>query len=206
MAHQYTEYKERLRMVAMANGFCTAAEIHELPARGGLPGVILFAMSRVETPYVFVYEHDWLMLREIDTAGILSSLASSRFVNYVRLNKQWLYEAGWDYVLKPDVGRRVVPLTRTSCWSANPHFSKISYYHRMILPLVRARPEGGSWGFEEGPFGGFMKEMRYVGFDRAQRRWGTFVYGRIGDPPVILHQDGRKGRSPHDDGTKNATP
>lgn len=189
---RYSLYKASLRLAASAGMFHTRAEICELPRRAGLPGVILAGAAQVQTPYVLVFEHDWQLVREIDTQGILRTLATSSRVQYIRLNREWTYEGGWDFILKPDVRRRPVPLLRTSAWSANPHFSKMSYYRSMVLPHLVERPEGGAKGFEEPLFTKLCREIRAIGFDRAHRRWGVFVYGRLGDPPVVGHLDGRE--------------
>jgi hypothetical protein len=194
LAERYQSYKSRLRMVAGSGLLCTRVEVHELPRRVGLPGVILAGSSYVRTPYLLVYEHDWQIVRPIDTSGILRTLATSRGVQYIRLNKKRTREGDWDFVLKPDVRRRPVPLVRTSAWSATPHFSKMSYYRRMILPHLTERPDGGPLGFEEGRFSSLCREIRTVGFDRAHRRWGVFIYGRLGDPPVVIHLDGQRSR------------
>lgn len=188
---RYATYKQCLRAMIAANVFCTAVELHELPDAVGLPGVILAGCALVRTPFVLIYEHDWELLRPIDTTGILKTLAEHRIVRSVRLNKRRTREAALDFVLKPDLTCRPVALVRTSAWSANPHFAKMSYYRRIILPQIRERPGGGSYGFEEPCFARLRRDIVRLGFDRAHRRWGVFIYGRINDPPVIAHLDGR---------------
>lgn len=191
-AARYAEYKQRLRSLVAAGRFCTRMELIELPSAAGLPGVILEGCARVRTPYVLVYEHDWELARRVDSHGIVRTLMQYRDVHHVRLNKREICESGWDFVLKPDRRRRQVPLVRTSSWSANPHFSRMSYYRRLILPRLCARVQGGSAGFDEPLCKSLHQEIRYCGFDRAQRRWGVFIYGHLGDPPIVLHLDGRR--------------
>jgi hypothetical protein len=189
-AQRYAEYKVRLCALVRGGRFCTDVEVIELPQAVGLPGVILAGIARIRTPYVLVYEHDWVLARRIDTRGILRTLSGSRTVQYIRLNKRRTRETGWEFVLKPDVRTRAIPLVRSSMWSANPHFAKMAYYRRLVLPRLRPRP-GEAKGFEE-PLSRLLQyEILNFGFDRAQRRWGVFVYGRLGDPALVHHLDGR---------------
>lgn len=188
---QYQAYKLRLRTQVAAKLFPTSAEILELPHPVGLPGVIIQGCERITTPYVLVFEHDFEVIRSIDVRGILQTFAQSKAVQHIRLNKRANREAGFDFVLKPDVERRPVPLVRTSAWSANPHFAKMSYYREMVLPNITARPGGGAPGFEEPLFAMLCADIRKVGFDRAQRKWGVFLYGDLDAPATIVHLDGR---------------
>jgi hypothetical protein len=190
LATRYELYKRRLHALAQSGGFCTRVEITELEHAVGLPGVILEAVFRVSTPYLFVFEHDWEVIRPIDTSGIVRALARYRTVQHIRLNKRRTTICGWDRILEPDSMMRGVPLTRTSCWSGTPHFAKMSHYHRVVLPRIRERPGGGTLGFEDPVHASYVRDIRSFGFDRAQRDWGVFIYGRIGDPPSVLHLDG----------------
>ena len=117
---------------------------------------------------------------------------------YVRLNKRRTRETGWDSVLKPDVRDRHLPLVRTGCWSANPHFARTAHYRRIVMPHLQVQPAGGSEGFEHPVFHAYQADIHRLGFDRAQRRWGVFILGRLGDPPVVSHLDGQ-GTVPADD-------
>jgi hypothetical protein len=191
LRERYEEYKQTLRRLADEQKFCTAVEIVELPACVGLSGVIRAGIPLVKTPYVLVYEHDWEIVRHIDTLGILLTFEKCPDVQYVRLNKRHTIESGWDWVLKPDTRSRPVPLVRTSCWSANPHFARIAYYMKMILPRIADQPGGGTTGFEHPLFYAYQEDIRTLGFDRAQQHWGVFIYGKLGDPPVVRHLDGR---------------
>ncbi|MGH9159508.1 MAG: hypothetical protein ACRD2X_05940 [Vicinamibacteraceae bacterium] len=190
LSARYELYKKRLRGLAQQGGFCTSVAIIELEEAVGLPGVILHGASRVRTPYLLVFEHDWEIVRPIDTAGIVRTFAQYRGVQNIRLNKRRTTVCGWDTILDPDSMMRAVPLTRTSCWSGTPHFAKMSHYQRVVLPSIRERLGGGTLGYEDPVHLSYVRDIRRVGFDRAQRDWGVFIYGRMGDPPSVLHLDG----------------
>jgi hypothetical protein len=46
---------------------------------------------------------------------------------------------------------------------------------------------GSSFGIEEVLFRLQAKDIRNEGFDKAHEKWGTFVYGNIGDAPRVVH-------------------
>jgi hypothetical protein len=157
--------------------------------------VILAGAAAVQTPYLLVFDHDWIVTRDIDTVAILRTFQRHSDVNYVRLNKHRNQEAGaleigWDVVLKPDVRARPASLIRTCCWQGTPHFARTRYYRRVVCPHLRVRPEGGALGYEDPLNEHYLADIMSLGFDRAQRKWGVFIYGRFGDAPAIRHLDG----------------
>jgi hypothetical protein len=195
LAARYREYKQKLRALAASGRFSTAVEIIDRSSPVGLPGVILDGLARAHTPYVLVYEHDWRLVRRIDTRGILRTFTEHRDVKYVRLNKHENREMGslygsWDVVVKPDVRRRPVPLLRTGCWQCTPHFARTSYYLKVVRPHLSECPQGGAHGYEDRLNAHYVGDVMALGFDRAQRKWGVFIYGKTGDRAVVRHLNG----------------
>ena len=191
LAPAYDDYKRRLRALAAGDQLDVKAEIVELDSCAGLGGAVRTALDHIRTPYLLMYEHDWRLTRAVDVPAILGLFAADREVHYVRLNKRRTHETGWDSVLKPDDGQRHLPLTRTGCWSANPHIARTSHYRRHVLPHLRTQPGGGSEGFEHPVFHAYQADIHRLGFDRAQRRWGVFILGPLGERPYVTHMDGR---------------
>lgn len=188
----YDEYKRRLRILANEGVFTTDVEVVELDQCVGLGGVMLAAVDRVRTPYLLTYEHDWRLVQPVEAAAVLGLFTDWCDVHYVRLNKRRTHEAGWDSVLKPDVRERHLRLVRTGCWSANPHFARTSHYRRLVVPHLQVQAAGGSEGFEHPVFHAYQGDIHRLGFDRAQRRWGVFILGGLGDPALVSHLDGRR--------------
>lgn len=190
--HRYALYKQRLHEIVKAGLFETEVELVECPRRVGLAGAVLAGAANIDTPYVFMHEHDWEVVRPIDVKGILSVMAIDEEVKHVRLNKWANEERGWDFVIKEDTRRRAIPLLRTLCWSSNPHFAKMSYYRDVVLPRLSSHYGGGAECFEVPLYRLVLKDVQRRGFDRAHEEWGLFIYGQLGDPAVVTHLDGRR--------------
>jgi hypothetical protein len=189
--YEYTEYKRRLRALCQAGELGTRAAIVEQEHRVGLPGVILCAFEHVRTPLVLVFDHDWEWLRRVDLKGLARMMLSDSGVQCIRFNKRRTFETGWDTVLKADCKRRPRPLTRTSCWSGTPHLATVRFYRERVLPRIAEIPGGGAVGYEEPVNEAYWHAVTAIGFDKAQSQWGVFIYGRLGDPAVVRHLDGR---------------
>jgi hypothetical protein len=190
-AAAYDAYKERLKALQHAGILGTRVEVLECPTRMGLSGVVLSGMARIDTPYLLFHEHDWEVTRPVDVDGILQTFENWPQVHHIRLNVRTNVRTGWDFVLEADKESRPVPLLRTSSWSSNPHFARVSYYRSSILPRLTNSPDGGAASFEGPIFRAAVADIRAQGFESSHQNWGTFVYGSFGDPPIVSHLDGR---------------
>lgn len=185
-------YRERLRHLVEGQSEFSPATLVELPVTMGLPGVIMEAFRHVQTRCVLVFQHDVEVVRSIDVQGILSAiLLDGSPVKYVRINHRRNIAIKSDYILKEFSDPRVaIPLLRTSSWSDMPHFTTAEYYRLTVLPLLKAGR--GSRGVENKVAAVYWENIERDGFDKAQSWHGTFLYGNLGDPPVVRHLDGRK--------------
>lgn len=150
-------------------------------------GTLRRFFDKIETEYLLLWEHDWELLRPLPVADILASLANP--VRFLRLNKRPNVVAGWDRKLVPYESR--IPLLATPCWSSNPHFARTDTYRNLILPHCL---DGGA--IEPRIMGkpGFAEKDADAGLESFTRRWGMFVYGKLNEPPVVRHLDGRETR------------
>ncbi|ROO60623.1 hypothetical protein EDC02_2534 [Micromonospora sp. Llam0] len=187
----YSEYLRRLRKLSDSKAFGTESEVVELGRPVGVGGTMLAAYERVDTPYALHFEHDWKLIRPIDSGAVLAAFERWNDINYVRLSVRRIEEAGSDSVLKPDAVKREIPLVRTCSWSASPHFSRTEFYRRVVLPEVFERPGDSIRGLEIPIYRKYLADIIRFGFDRASAEWGIFLLGDFGDPPLIDHIDGR---------------
>ncbi len=146
------------------------------------------AMEQVKTPFVFVHQHDFKIIKTIDAAGLIRSMEENPNLKHVRLNRRWVMATKWDGKVDNVVeGPSYVPLTRTWGWSDNDHFSPKQYYDEFIFPKIkRKRP---------------MEKVIHPLQRRAERKnrekhkvFGTYIYGSLGDSPIIAHLDGKRWR------------
>jgi len=178
---RYEEYKSRLRRL-VSDG------LHEVDKRVHQAGAVRRALGRVDTKFILLLEHDFEIVRPLETRRILHALDNHREVKFVRLNKRANRPTGWDRVLIAWEKVDELRLLRTPCWSSNPHFSRTEVYKELVVPCCR---DGRS--LEEclmGPPGNGRDDLNRLGFHEFQRKWGTFVYGGLGDLPVVNHLNG----------------
>jgi hypothetical protein len=187
----YSEYRRRLRKLSDRKAFGTDSQIIELTQPAGVGGAVLAAYEQLDTPYALHFEHDWRLVRNIDAEAIVALFEQWNDINCVRLSLRPVEEGGSDSVLKPDSVEREIPLVRTCSWSASPHFARTAYYRRAVLPLVFERAGDSIRGLEIRIYREYLADIFSLGFDRASAKWGIFIYGDFGDPPLIEHIDGR---------------
>ena len=153
------------------------------------------AMEHVTTPFVFVHQHDFKIIKPIDVVGLIRSMEENPNLKHVRLNRRHVMSTKWDGRVDNVVeGPSYVPLTRTWGWSDNDHFSPKKYYDDFIFPKIkRKRP---------------MEKVIHPMQRRAERKnrenhkiFGTYIYGELGNKPIIAHLDGKRWRDRSDPST-----
>lgn len=160
------------------------------PRWGHLSGNIRNALQEVTTPYVLICQHDFPFIRGLELARVIAGMAGTPRIQHVRFNKNANTPVVWDCdppsraqfyteeVIATPLGE--LRLTRTIGWSDNNHLCRVDYYRNIILPLVGERrifPEHAA---------------NLAASHRVHDVLGTYIFGGIGDPPVLEHRDGRR--------------
>jgi len=186
---EYNEYKNNVVKFYKKNSNIKFLHLEEW---GHLSGVMEIAVRNIETPFIFVQQHDLPLIREFDLDNVLKCLEKDDLVKHVRLNKRHNIAVGWDR--RPLFGAYENPyvnLTRTACWSDQSHLTTSSYYENVILPEIKDKKI-----FMEEVFHWKMNLPEGKELEAMHKKLGTFIYGSPGDPPVIRHSDARNGFSP----------
>jgi len=138
---------------------------------------------------MLVCQHDLAFVRPVDLPGLVRGMARRPDIRHVRFNKTENAPTTWDgepagrrrffteEVLAAGAGD--IRLTRTIGWSDNNHLCRADYYRHVILPLVRDRcihPEHAA---------------NLAASPRMHDLLGTYIFGGLGEPPVLHHLDGR---------------
>lgn len=181
---EYNEYKNNV--VKFYKKYSNIKFLH-LEEWGHLSGVMEMAVQNVETPFIFVQQHDLPLIREFDLDKVLICLEKDKLVKHVRLNKRHNLAIGWDR--RPLFGaydNQYVNLTKTACWSDQSHLTTRAYYENVILPETK-----GKKIFMEEVFHWKMNLPEGRELEEMHKKLGTFLYGSPGDPPVIRHSDAR---------------
>lgn len=159
----------------------------------GLAGLVKAFISHFELPLMFNMQHDWIIANQetINTPKLIDSMLSHPELQIVRFHKRTLPQPR-RYVDRnyKEVDESVygVPVIATDGWGDSPHFASLKHYHEKVKPnLDLSVGPDGRYGVE-GPLSkNYKHRVRRVGFETAQKEWGSFIYGKFGDPGRIEH-------------------
>ena len=144
------------------------------------------AMKHVKTPYVFVHQHDFKLVKPIDAVGIIRSMDENPRLKHIRLPRHQVKQTCWDFIVDENIeGPCYVPLCRTYGWSDNDHFVRKSYYDDFIFPKIKGkRPM-------EVVINPLMRKATKEN-PALHQVFGTYLYGKYGDGRCIIHLDGKR--------------
>jgi hypothetical protein len=183
-------YKNNLEAFAMFHGFDLLV-VHNY----GLQKIMIDMVEKISTPYMMFLEHDWQFQDSfIDIYRLIRLFDHYKQINYVRFNKRENGISNYDFIMEKETLFSDMDLIRTVSHSNNPFIVRIDKFRREWLPVcindpffkkldLRAMPIG----IEEPLFKLHMQDVRRMGFAQAHKSWGSYVYGKIGDPARVLH-------------------
>lgn len=183
-------YHQNLQKFAENHGFNLTVQ-HNY----GLQKIVSDMLQRVTSPYLLFLEHDWeFQGLEIDIAALIDVFERYENINYVRFNKRNNLIAGFDFILEEESLVPDVDLIRTVAHSNNPFIVRVDKFRQEWLPACLNDPiyqqydlRGQALGIEDPLFKRHIQDVRRLGFAGAHDLWGTYVFGKMGDPPRIVH-------------------
>ena len=196
---RYMQYFERLRdfipKYAAATGLTPQLLIRR--SHGHIVGNIAFALSHVHTPYLLKAEHDVEFVASINLASVVRDMQREPAIKVVRFNHRTtsFYSCDRGYFGDPEHNARIFSnltsrtqlenaYTRSVCFSDMAHITTAAFYRDLVLTSrVTDSPCVGPEGYIQ-PF---------VALDHA--KYGTYVFGAIGTPASVQHNDAKGQRT-----------
>lgn len=173
----------------------------------GLISSINTVLPLIETDYFLFLEHDWIFLNKdsINFKNLIESFDKYPFIHSVWFNKDDNqlkgFEIGADSTgtETPYGPEERVPdtnLTTTIRWSNNPAIHRTSKYKELFNkyvtnPYINSIHQGSN-NVEEALIDNYRKELTTDIWINVRDRWGTYLYGKIGDGPFVGHLDASK--------------
>ena len=184
------KYEDNLKRFADRNGFTFIHFDH-----CGLQHIVRVMLDRIHTPYLLFLEHDWRFLPSpIHLDQLMERCDLDPGIHFIRFNKRPNIISNYDYLLQKEDEPSSLPLLRTVCHSNNPALIRVSTFRHQWLPICLHDPlsramdlRGKAFGLENPLFKAHIKDVRRLGFTRAHKTWGTYVYGSYDDPHRIVH-------------------
>lgn len=216
---KYLQYIEYLKILTKIDDDFKNVEIVVSNTHGGLTGSTKIGLELSTTPLTLHFEHDYYAISEIDILKIASEMINKQRIKYIRFNlcDNWQYDIFdknceksrksycLDTILEED-NMIDIPVLKTDGWASLPHligdwYKKIildmdhPFHHHEIYRIIM----NGIYrtGFNhlndimmDRHSNDWLKIAYKKGFDIISSTYGAYVYGKIGDGPVIRHLDG----------------
>lgn len=149
-----------------------------------LAGALDEAVKHVTTPYIFMHQHDIVLIKDFDLNGLIATMEANDGIQHVLLSTGTNnYGTSADAYVE---GTTFVPLSRHFTWSDMTHVTRASYYREFVLPLCRHRR-----GFMEWTLNGALEQARKEIGTAGHLPFGTYLYGNLQDGYYTRHTDGR---------------
>ena len=144
-------------------------------------GSIEKLITHVQSPVYFHLEDDFIFLKSIDFDAILPCFENDT-VNMIRFNRLRNVANWWDAILRP-CQMAGIDLLAVSSWAFNPSLVRTQKMREFIKSGYVTRYRAS----EDILVGAYWADIAAKGFDAAHKKWGTFIYGQIGDGPAVQH-------------------
>jgi len=112
-AADYEQYKQEIITLTKTDPYFANTELIFCEKWVHLAGAVREAMAHVTTPYIFIHQHDFVLMNDFELNGVIATMEANPNVKYVRLahppNIHWLPSGDVDPVV---IGPSFVPLMR----------------------------------------------------------------------------------------------
>jgi hypothetical protein len=184
--NKYEEYKKKITQLTRSDPYFANTKLVFCSSRQHLSGAIREAIRLVDTPFVFIHQHDLVLLKEFDLNGLLASMIANPLIKHVHLyslpNHDTYFPA--DQTDEIVEGPHFVPLCRTSRWTDQSHIASLDYYKNFVLPQCNKN-------FMERRLHPALEKAMHLSGWEGHREFGTYLYGNLEDGLFIKHTDGR---------------
>jgi hypothetical protein len=184
---RYEKYKKNVQQLVQEDPYFSNTELIFCKTWGHLTGTLKEAIAHVDTPFVFIHQHDLILLQGFDLNAVIATMTANPKIRHVLFGKRPNtpddhYHGPVEEAAEESL---FVPLCRTSGWSDQCHVAFTSYYTSFVLPQC-------SNTFMEDSLHPALKEAIRLYGKQGHEPFGTYLYGKMGDGPYMFHMDARK--------------
>lgn len=141
---------------------------------------VSYLFSRIESPYYFHLEDDWVFQKKLDLDSLLKLMDERLFVDHIRFNRKTIADKSWLYHLSDEISEEYlfpnhevvvdgIPLVQVPTWSFNPHLGRTSVIKNFVNMKIKENPE------------------KYLCHNYPKLSGGgkIYLYGKIGDSAFV---------------------
>lgn len=186
--NDYQQYKINVLKLTKNNPYFSNTQLVFCKSWVHLAGAIREALKHVQTPYLFIHQHDFLLAKPFNLNALISTMNINPNIKHVRLNReQNTFFKNWDGPVDEVIEKDTyLPLCRTFGWSDNDHVTTLGYYRNFVLPKC-----SGKVAMEHILHPALQESILRLGKDEGQKLFGTYLYGNIMDGSYLIHLNGR---------------
>ncbi len=176
-AKRYFSYVEKVKKIPRKEKI-----ICENQEWGHLSGNLRNAFNKcASSRFVLVMQDDLMFISDVPLYEIMYTMNQDSNLKHVRFNRRQNKIGGLDTQLQ-EYKINGINFIKTNNWSDNNHIVKSDYYSKFVFPNLI--------GIETYP----ENELRILN-DLNPERYGTYIYGEINCPNVIVHIGDVKSRT-----------
>lgn len=181
----YEQYKQNVRLLTETDPYFSNTELVICEKWEHIAGAVAKAIEHVTTPYIFVHQHDFVLVKPFDLNAVIATMERNPNVKHVKLANPGINSHWHHSVIDEKVhGPTFIPLCRTFIWSDNDHVSPTKYYTDFVLPNC-------GFGAMEAFLNSYLGREREKYGNACHPMFGTYVYGSLKDGGYLFHSDGR---------------
>jgi hypothetical protein len=153
--------------------------------------------NNIESEFYFHLQDDWEFLSPIDLDPLIALMRKKRTINHIRFSKRVIQPAlkkeRWNKLgrlKKYNVTIGGIPLVAVPYWGLHPSVNRTAFVQKHKVPRPSQKGRENAW--KPSRFELYWLQTLFKGVDRTnlkdfQKKVGTYLFGQIGDAPMILH-------------------
>ena len=195
--NDYALYKEEVTRLTHTDSVFSNTQLHFCTEWKHLAGGLKEAMGYVTTPFVFLHQHDCILIKEFDIKGCMLSMMKNPNIKHIHLTSypnsgchSGDMQTSWDGPVDSIVhGGSSSPLTRCFGWSDYCQVTTTDYLLDFVLPKCG---HGFMESFLHAAFKEALQNKSGSEIDAVHDKFGTYLYGGVEDGIYVHHSDGAR--------------
>ena len=142
-------------------------------------------VENCDTKYVILWEHDFILERDIDIQSIIECMDNYSNINYIRFSKRELVAQGNIDKWMVNDTECPIPLVKFCGYTGNPHIERREWFLSYCKPLIHKIFVNKRNSIERAMNRDIMSRREKHGFEKTHEFLGTYAYGRLGDKRFV---------------------
>jgi len=150
-------------------------------------------VDTINTPYVLFWEHDFILLKDIDITKIVNVMDNNKNINYIKFNKrkttQTKSKIGKEHITidgwLEDENIYDIPLTKTCGYSGIPHIERVDWFKSFCKKLIYTIPVKKQTSIERAMNIYLINKRKRFDENILHSKLGLYIYGNIGDGRIV---------------------